>query len=215
MIMSRRLPVYLLLDTSGSMAGEAIQAVQQGVLMLTEALKTDPRAMETAWLSVITFDSTARVVSPLTDINLFNAPIFSAGGMTSLGAGINQLLQQIDKEVLKATDTQKADYKPMIFMMTDGQPTDAYEQFAHQLKSRKYNVIACAAGENAEVEPLKKITEMVIKLKDCNAKSLQAFFKWMTVSIPTAMTSITVNQMPGGPIVLAPVDSDGEFDFEP
>jgi uncharacterized protein YegL len=214
-MMSRRLPVYLLLDTSGSMAGEAIQAVQQGVLMLTEALKTDPMAIETAWLSVITFDSTARVVSPLTDINVFNAPIFSAGGMTSLGAGIDKLLQQVDKEVLKATENQKADYKPMVFIMTDGQPTDAYDQFANQLKARKYHVIGCAAGENAEVEPLKKITELVIKLKDCNAKTLQAFFKWMSASIPTAINSITVNQDPGNPVILAPIDSIGDFDFVP
>ena len=55
----RRLPVYLLLDTSGSMHGEPIEAVKNGVQTLLTTLKQDPYALETAYVSVITFDSTA------------------------------------------------------------------------------------------------------------------------------------------------------------
>ena len=53
---TRRLPVYLLLDCSGSMMGEPIEAVRQGVKALLSELKGDPQALETAYLSVITFD---------------------------------------------------------------------------------------------------------------------------------------------------------------
>lgn len=56
----RRLPVYLLLDTSGSMTGEPIEAVKNGVQMLLSTLRQDPYALETAYVSVITFDSSAR-----------------------------------------------------------------------------------------------------------------------------------------------------------
>ena len=59
--MSRRLPVYLLLDTSGSMSGEPIEQVKNGVQMLVASLRQDPYALETAWLSVITFSSGANV----------------------------------------------------------------------------------------------------------------------------------------------------------
>ena len=69
----RRLPVYLLLDTSGSMSGEPIQQVKNGVQMLVSALRQDPQALETAYLSVITFDTTAREVVPLTDLPSFQA----------------------------------------------------------------------------------------------------------------------------------------------
>ncbi|MBQ4310052.1 MAG: VWA domain-containing protein, partial [Oscillospiraceae bacterium] len=55
----RRLPVYLLLDTSGSMTGDPIEAVRQGVKALVSELRGDPQALETAYLSVITFASTA------------------------------------------------------------------------------------------------------------------------------------------------------------
>lgn len=60
----RRLPVYLLLDTSGSMHGEPIEAVKNGVQTLLTTLKQDPYALETAYVSVITFDSSARQAVP-------------------------------------------------------------------------------------------------------------------------------------------------------
>ena len=69
----RRLPVYLLLDCSGSMMGEPIEAVRQGVKALLSELKGDPQALETAYLSVITFDSSARQVIPLTELMQFQA----------------------------------------------------------------------------------------------------------------------------------------------
>ncbi|HBX1529937.1 VWA domain-containing protein, partial [Klebsiella pneumoniae] len=79
----RRLPVYLLLDTSGSMHGEPIEAVKNGVQTLLTTLKQDPYALETAYVSVITFDSTARQAVPLTDLLSFNLPSFSASGTTA------------------------------------------------------------------------------------------------------------------------------------
>ena len=51
----RRLPVYLLVDTSGSMMGEAIESVRNGLQMLVSALRQDPYALETAYLSVYYF----------------------------------------------------------------------------------------------------------------------------------------------------------------
>ena len=52
----RRLPVYLLLDTSGSMHGEPIEAVKNGMQILLSTLRQDPYALETAYLSLIAFD---------------------------------------------------------------------------------------------------------------------------------------------------------------
>lgn len=72
----RRLPVYLLLDTSGSMHGEPIEAVKNGVQTLLTTLKQDPYALETAYVSVITFDSTARQAVPLTISSVSISPLF-------------------------------------------------------------------------------------------------------------------------------------------
>ena len=55
----RRLPVYLVLDVSGSMSGEPIEAVRMGLKQLLSDLQDNPQALETVWLSVITFGSSA------------------------------------------------------------------------------------------------------------------------------------------------------------
>lgn len=104
----RRLPVYLLLDTSGSMHGEPIEAVKNGVQTLLTTLKQDPYALETAYVSVITFDSTARQTVPLTDLLNFNLPSFSASGTTALGEALSLTANRIDAEVQKTTAETKA-----------------------------------------------------------------------------------------------------------
>lgn len=76
--MGRRLPVYLLLDVSGSMMGEPITAVQNGVQTLVSALNGDPQALESAYLSVITFSNSAQQVVPLTELNQFVPPQLQA-----------------------------------------------------------------------------------------------------------------------------------------
>ena len=68
---TRRLPVYLLLDCSGSMHGDPIEAVKTGLRQLRSDLQSDPQALESVWLSVITFDNSARQVVPLTEIGAF------------------------------------------------------------------------------------------------------------------------------------------------
>ena len=79
----RRLPVYLLLDTSGSMYGEPIEAVKNGVQTLISTLRSDPYALETAYISIITFNSSAQQVTPLTEHAAFQQPNIDASGCTA------------------------------------------------------------------------------------------------------------------------------------
>ena len=70
----RRLPVYILIDTSGSMHGEPIEAVRNGLQVLISSLRQDPYALETAYISVITFSSSAKQLIPLTELMSFQIP---------------------------------------------------------------------------------------------------------------------------------------------
>ena len=201
---SRRLPVYLLLDCSGSMSGQPIEAVRQGVKALLSELKGDPTALETAYLSVITFESTAHQVCPLTELALFKEPKINAGGGTSLGAALKLLEQCMDKEVRKSTANQKGDWKPLVFLMTDGQPTDSWETAADRIKQKKPgNIIACAAGSGADEFLLKRVTEIVVKLDNLQPDSLKAFFKWVSSSIKTTSQSVA-QVMADAPVNLPP-----------
>ena len=200
----RRLPVYLLLDTSWSMEGEPIMSVQQGVQMVVDNLQSDPMALETAWLSVITFDSEANVVCPLTEIGDFVPPTLQCNGMTHLGEGIKKLFDQINLEVKKQTSSQRGDYKPMIFIMTDGEPNDSWEQQADRLRKSGYTVLACAAGPDANVDPLKRMTEAVFQLSGVAPDHFRKFFKFVSSSISATSKSLSTGQGP----VFAPIDAD-------
>jgi len=201
----RRLPIYLVLDTSGSMCGDPIEAVNQGVRALISDLKGDPQALETAYLSVITFNCSAQQICPLTELMSFQFPTLEAEGATSLGDALRLLDQCLDREVIKSTSgTQKGDWKPLIFLMTDGQPTDSWESAADNLKKKRVgNIIACAAGSGADAQMLKRITEIVVKLENLQPDDLKKFFKWVSSSIKA--TSVSVHQAPAdAPITLPP-----------
>lgn len=199
----RRLPVYLLLDCSGSMSGEPIEAVKQGIKALLTELKGDPQALETACLSVITFNSTARQISPLTELMLFKEPELTAGGATALGGALHVLADCIRTEVRTSTATQKGDWKPLVFLLTDGAPTDNLDEGIEALKSVSTgNIIACAAGANANTNTLRKITNNVLMMNNLTAGDLAVFFAWVSGSIKASSKSIDAK--PGEAIQLPP-----------
>ena len=204
----RRLPVYLLLDTSGSMFGEPIEAVKNGVQVLVSTLRQDPYALETAYLSIITFDSTARQVTPLTELSAFQQPKIEASGCTVLGEALSLLSQRADQEVTKTTPEQKGDWKPLVFIMTDGEPTDDLNKGLADFKKRKWGmVVACAAGSGANTDTLKKITECVVSLDTADSATIKAFFKWVSASVSsgsmkveeTGTEAATLSELPPPP----------------
>lgn len=186
----RRLPVYLLLDTSGSMGGEPIEAVKNGVQVMISSLRSNPQAQETAYISVITFDSSARQIIPLTDLGTFQMLDIQATGTTSLGEALKVVSNCIDKEVAKTTPETKGDWKPLVFIMTDGSPTDDWQSGLAEFKKRKTAfTVACAAGSGADTSVLKQITDNVVSL-DTDTQSIAKFFAWVTASIGVSSTKV-------------------------
>lgn len=191
----RRLPVYLVLDVSGSMSGEPIEAVRNGMQMLVSTLRTDPYALETAYLSVITFDEHANQVVPLTELISFQTPTINPGSTTSLGAALKVTKECIEREVQKATAEAKGDWKPLVFIMTDGQPTDDWQRGLDEFRKIKTGmVIACAAGPGADTSVLKQITEVVVTLDTADSSTIGAFFKWVSASISTSSKKVDLNK---------------------
>jgi uncharacterized protein YegL len=173
------------------MMGEPIEAVKNGVQVLISTLRQDPYALETAYLSVITFDSSARQVVPLTELSAFQMPDIQATGTTSLGEGLTLLANKVTAEVTKTTADVKGDWKPLVFIMTDGGPTDNWKKGLIDFQKQKFGmVVACAAGQAADVNVLKQITEVVVQLDTADSTTIKAFFKWVSASVSTGSKKI-------------------------
>ena len=201
----RRLPVYLLLDVSGSMSGEPIAAVENGVQTMHAALMSDPNALETAYLSVITFSDSVQQVVPLTELNQFVPPQLKAGGMTSLGAALKFVAECAEREVTKTTPEVKGDWKPLVFIMTDGAATDNVDAGLEEFKKRKWGVVvACGAGAGADTDELKKITEVVLRMDTADSASYKAFFQWVTDSIGRSSEKVEQSGEAGASDMLPP-----------
>lgn len=201
----RRLPVYFLIDVSESMVGEPVKQVENGMRQIIQELRTDPYALETAFVSIIAFAGKAQCLSPLTELYKFYPPIFPVGGGTSLGEALNFLMDDMERNLVKTTAEMKGDWKPIIFLFTDGTPTDdpsaAIERW-NQKFSRKANIVAISVGNNANTQLLGKISDNVFRLNDTDEMSFKAFFKWVTASIKS--TSVSVSDRGDDALALAP-----------
>ena len=203
----RRLPVYLLLDTSGSMTGEPIESVKVGLSSMISVLRQDPHALETVHIAIITFDREVKLLTPLTALDEFQMPALEPpeSGPTFLGEALQMLCGQVDKDIIKTTTEQKGDWKPLLFIMTDGKPSDVqkYNEAIPEVQRRSFaKIIACAAGAKGDPQALRKLTSDVVSLDTMDSNSFSAFFQWVSSTISSgnvsmgATTSLTLPPPP-------------------
>lgn len=202
----RRLPIYFLIDVSESMVGEPIAQVQDGFATIIKTLRKDPYALETVYVSIIAFAGKAQKITPMVELFNFYPPKLPVGGGTSLGNGLEFLMDDIDTSVQKTTLEEKGDWKPLIFLFTDGNPTDVVDK-AFERWNKKYrhytNLIAISLGDNTDNKLLGKITDNVLQLNQTDPASFQEFFKWVTASVQANSKSVAETSEEG--LHLAPL----------
>ena len=173
----RKLPVYILLDCSESMVGETIDSVQDGLDMLLRQLRSDPQALETAWVSIITFSRDAEQLVPLTALADIQTPQLKVRPGTSLGKALSLLRNCIEGEVKTGTKDRKGDYRPLVFLLTDGQPTDdwrAVKQAVDRLTNpRIANFYAIGCGDDVDYDMLNEVADVVFKLSNMTPDALK------------------------------------------
>lgn len=196
----RRLPVYFLLDTSGSMNGEPIQALNNAMSGMINSLRSDAQASETLWISVITFDREVQEIVPLTELPSFQLPeiVCPQSGPTFTGKALEMLYDKVNSEIRKGTPTQKGDWRPLLFLFTDGKPSDPmlYKEMLPKIKSLNFGaIVACAAGNLADDSKLKELTDTVVHLATADSTTLKQFFKWVSDTIEQGNKSMGTTDM--------------------
>lgn len=211
----RRLPIYFVIDVSESMVGTPIEAVEKGLDSIVKELRQDPYALETVFLSVIAFAGRVEKLAPLNELLNFYLPKLPIGGGTALGKALNHLMDTLDCDIKPHTSSQKGDWKPLIFLMTDGRSTD---ETANAVKKwsmtyqKKASLICIAFGNKADLHILNQLSEQSFLFDNMNPTAYQQFFKWVTASIRTASQSIQsgdhkmINLEKDSPSTLAKID---------
>ena len=209
----RRLPIYLVVDTSDSMTGEAMDSVCNGIQELLNVLQKDPGAVDTAYVSLITYGGKADQVVPLIDLPSFELPVLNAGGECRLGAALDLLCECRGREVVKTTSERKGDYKPYVFIFTSGMSDDDIGPAADRLHSLRWECIASlVTSDGVDNTLLNRISPgNIVSLERADAPELAAFFRWYDDSVITN-DSVRFEDLPPPPIEVQVVNERQEGD---
>ena len=183
----RRCPCVLLLDTSGSMQGPPITALNEGLVAFRDDLRKDPLASRRVEVAVVTFDSEVKVVQDFVTADHFEPTQLAATGMTHMGSAIQKALDMITVRKKQYRDNGVDYFRPWVFMITDGEPQGEDEtvvqKAAQRLRDDEDNkrVAFFAVGvENANMTRLGDIVVRTpVKLKRLNFVEM---FIWLSRS---------------------------------
>jgi uncharacterized protein YegL len=192
----QRLACMLLLDTSGSMGNGRIDRLNQGVASLIGALKEDELASKRVDLAVITFGSEVTLVQDFSNPDAWEAPRFEADGVTNMGEAIVQALDRLETRKQEYKDAGIAYYRPWLFLLTDGVPTDSTELATQRLRTaqqkKQVKVFAVGVGDEIDVAALQAITASEpVKLNESRWTDM---FQWLSQSVAAVSHSQEVSE---------------------
>jgi len=184
-----RLPCLLLLDTSGSMRGNPITELNAGLITFKDELMADPMAAKRVEIAIVTFGP-VRVATDFVTADNFSPPTLGAEADTPMGAGIVQAVDMVRNRKKVYQSNGIGYYRPWIFMITDGGPTDQWQQAAQLVRdgeqSKAFQFYAVGV-EGANFPILSQIsTREPLKLKGLRFRDL---FLWLSNSMGSVSRS--------------------------
>ena len=184
-----RCPCLLLLDTSGSMRGQPIDALNTGIRLFRDELAADPMASKRVEIGIVGFGP-VQVLSDFQTADAFNPPTLEAGGDTPMGAAVEEGLSLLDQRKQAYRTNGIAFYRPWIFLITDGGPTDAWTDAAAKVKSgeaAKHFSFFAVGVQGARMDILRQFgTREPLMLKELRFRDL---FVWLSNSLGSVSKS--------------------------
>ncbi|MDF2671906.1 MAG: von Willebrand factor type [Clostridiales bacterium] len=191
-----RCPCVLLLDTSASMHGEPIRQLNEGIRSFKEELMADSMAVKRVEIAVVTFGP-VKIESEFQTADIFDPPLLKASEKTPMGSAIEQAIDMINAR----KDTYKQNgisyYRPWMFLITDGEPTDNCTNAAKLIRDgegSKALMFFTVGVERANMKILRMISvREPLRLKGLRFKEL---FSWLSNSLGSVSRSVPGEVVP-------------------
>ncbi len=188
-------PVVLLLDTSGSMQGEPIRELEEGLKLLVDEILKDEEAKQRVEIAIVTFGGTVNVVHDFALAEDVKIPSLRAGGSTPMAEAIQKGIELVTQRKRELREKGVNYFRPWIVLITDGYPTDMggrnFDKIRQELKDGekgKHFITWFFGTEEADFNTLKRLHPqgLVFKLKERKFKEI---FQWLSASMTVVSRS--------------------------
>lgn len=195
-----RCPVVLLLDTSGSMKGRPIDELNEGLRSFDGAVKADRLASLRVEVAIVTFGGTVRAMDvqggkggsvdfdagqAFITVDLFQPPTLKAGGGTPMGGAVRRAMKLLSdrKEIYKQNSLDY--FRPWVFLITDGKPTDEWRSAAQQVKDEEARKGVLFFGVGVEGADMGTLAQFSAQRQPLKLKGLafEELFQWLSKSL--------------------------------
>lgn len=182
-----RVACVLLLDTSGSMSGRPIQELNDGLGLFQAALASDDLASKRAETAIVTFGGSVQVVQDFATVDHLQIPTLAATGDTPMSAAILRGAEMVTqrKQTYKAHGISY--YRPWIFLLTDGAPTDmahwpaAVDRVLRGESAKEFAFFPIGVGQGADLQRLRELgPREPLRLRGVEFKE---YFRWLSTSL--------------------------------
>jgi uncharacterized protein YegL len=180
-----RCPVILLLDTSGSMSGQPIQELNRGLAAFKEDVIKDAQASLSVEVAIVTFEP-VRLTQDFVTIDHFTPPKLEADGVTPMGAAIEYALDLLEKRKQSYKDNGVHYYRPWVFLITDGAPTDDWGGAAQRVRqedAQRRMLFFTVGVQGADMHKLRQIAPPERPPVTLNGLDFRSLFVWLSTSM--------------------------------